>query len=156
MILGKGENLLTLSADPNAIAKLDPLFIRLTVDMAHKHGPGQDEALTYEFKKCGAVYLNLRDFDRPFRKELQKEPDTINVRIGKHVWITFFKPEDKEVVLARDTPLPLAGAPPFPGFKEDGYILIGYSPPPPTGDQKKDLYLFVLWMTKFTVTDKGP
>ena len=59
------------------------------------------------------------------------------VRIDKQVWITFFKPENKEVVLARDTLLPLPGAPPFPGFKEAGYVLIGYSPPPSAGNRRR-------------------
>jgi hypothetical protein len=52
MILGSNENVLALSGDPDAGSKLRPVLTRLTVDMAHDHGPRRDEGLTYEIKKC--------------------------------------------------------------------------------------------------------
>jgi hypothetical protein len=125
--------------------------------MAHNQGPGRDESLSYEIKKSPAVILDLGDLDRPFRKELQKEPDTVHVVIGRQSWITFFRPEAKEVVLNRETLVPGPGVTlPFPGFKDDGIITIGYSPPSSSlkGDGPKDYVLFVLWMTMFKVTDK--
>jgi hypothetical protein len=105
-----------------------------------------------------AAYLGLVDLDRPFRKELQKEPDAVHIVIGRQTWITFFRPEDKEVILARDTLIPIGGAPPFPGFNEDGLIMLGYSAPESTRKEEagpKRLDLVVLWFSKFTVTDKG-
>jgi hypothetical protein len=151
-VLGLHENVLTRSEDPDALLKLRPILTRLTVDIAHNQGPGHDEALTYEIKKCQAVYLNLGDLDRPFRKELQKEPDMVHVMIGRQTWITMFKPEAKEVVLARDTLFPILGAPPFPGFNEDGLIMIGYAPPKPKqGSEQITPSLFVLWATKFKI-----
>jgi hypothetical protein len=156
MILGPRENLLTLAGDPDAATKLTPVFIRLVVDMAHNHGPGHDEALTYQVNKCPTVYLDLGDIDRPFRKELQKEPDTVHVVVGRKSWVTFFRPEDKEVILARDTLIPIGDAGPFPAFNEDGLITIGYSPPSSMlkKDGPKELPLIVLWVTMFKVTDK--
>jgi hypothetical protein len=156
MILGPRENLLTLAGDPDAASKLTSTFTRLVVDMAHNHGPGHDENLTYEIKKCSAVYLDLRDLDRPFRKELGKEPDTVHVVVGRQSWFTFFKPEDKEVVLARDTLIPIGDAGLFPAFNDDGLITIGYSPPKfgLKNEGPKQLDLIVHWMTMFKVTDK--
>jgi len=155
-ILGPHDNLLTLSADPNAASKLRPIVTRLTVDMAHDHSPRHDEALTYEMKKCKAVILDLGDLDRPFSKELQKQPDIVHVVIGRSSWLTKFKPEDKEVILASDTLVPIKGGQLFPGFNEDGLITIGYSPPEsmPSADKTR-LDLVVLWMTMFKITDKG-
>ena len=105
-IFGPCENYLTLARDPAALAKLPPTLIRLTVDMAHNHGPGHDEALKYEIRKTPVIHLNLGDLDRPFRKELQKEPDMVNVTIRGRKWMTMFGPKDKEVVLARIHSLP--------------------------------------------------
>ena len=155
MILPPGENLLTLSADPDAASKLRPNYTRLVADMAHNHGPRHDEALTYEIRKCGAVHLDLGDLDRPFRKELQKAPDTVHVVMGRKSWVTFFSPEAKEVVLARDTLIPLGDAGVFPAFNEGGLITIGYSPPFSRlkKDGPKELPLIVLWVTMFKVTD---
>jgi hypothetical protein len=158
MILGPHENVLTLAGDPDAVSKLQPVFTRLTADMAHNHGPGHDEDLIYQIKKCPTVCLDLGDLDRPFRKELQKEPDIVQVVIGQQTWITFFKPEDNEVILARDTLIPVGEARPFTGFNEDGLIILGYSPPESalkkeeTGPKRLDL--IVLWLSEFTVTDK--
>ena len=53
--------------------------------------------------------------------------------MGRRSWITSFRPEDKEVILARDTLVPITGGQQFPGFNEDGIIAIGYAPPEPTG-----------------------
>jgi hypothetical protein len=157
MILPPGENLLTLSRDPDAASKLQPMIPRITADMAHNHGPSRDETLTYEIKKCPAICLSFGDLDRPFRKELQKEPDMVHVAMGPHQsWITLFKPEAKEVILARDTLLPIAGSPPFPGFTRDGVIALGYAPPESAikRDGTKGLPLIILWMTMFKVSDK--
>ncbi len=154
-ILGPKENLLTLSADPEAASKLRPVVARLTADMAHKHGPGQDEALNYELRKCQEVILDFGDIDRPFMKELQKKPDVVHVVMGRRSWLTKFGPEDKEVILARDTLVPFAGGQPFPGFVEDGLITLGYFPPEgKLGAEPDRLDLFVLWMTQFKITDK--
>jgi len=70
-VLGPHQNVLAL----DAASKLRPIFTRVTADVAHNQGPGHDEGQTYELKKCQAVYLDLGDLDRPFRKELQKEPE---------------------------------------------------------------------------------
>ena len=157
MVIWPSENLLTLSGDPDALAKLRPQYTRLKADMAHKQGPGHDEALKYEIKKCPSVLLDFGDLDRPFRKELQKAPDTVHVVMGRHSWITFFSPEAKDVVLSRETLLPGPGEPlPFPGFTEDGLITIGYAPPSSSlkGPGKKDYVIFVLWVSMFKVVDK--
>jgi hypothetical protein len=157
MVIGPSENLLTLATDPDAITKLRPQFVRLKADMAHNQGPGHDEALSYEIKKGPAVLLDLRDLDRPFRKELQKAPDIVQVILGRRSWVTFFNPEANEVVLNRETLVPGPGEPlPFPGFTEDGAIMIGYAPPSSSlkGPGKKDYVIFVLWISRFKVTDK--
>jgi hypothetical protein len=156
-VLGPHENVLGLAGDPGAVSKLRPVFTRITADMAHHHGPGHDEALTYEIRKCLAVYLDLGDLDRPFQKELQKEPDIVQVVMGRKMWVTFFRPEDKEVVLARDTLTPIGGAPPFPGFNDAGLIVVGYAPPISTLKKQEGpirLDLVVLWVTTFRITDK--
>ncbi len=154
-ILAPRQNLLTLSSDPDAASKLRPVFTRLTADRAHNHGSGHDEALTYEIKRCGEVFLDFGDLDRPFLKELQKKPDMVHLVMGRRSWITSFRPEDKEVILARDTLVPITGGQPFPGFNEDGIIAIGYAPPEPTGTAAStDFNLVVLWVTMFRITDK--
>jgi hypothetical protein len=78
------------------------------------------------------------------------------VVIGQHTWITFFKPDDKRVFLARDMLLPLKGSPPFPGFNQDGLIAVGYAPPlPADGSPVKQFDMVVLWITMFKITDEG-
>jgi hypothetical protein len=155
MLLGPDQNLLTLSGDPDAASKLRTVVTKLTADMAHSHGPRADEALTYEMKRCQGVILDLGDIDRPFLKELQKKPDIVHVVMGRRSWLTKFGPDDKEVVLARDTLVPISGGEPFPGFNEDGLITVGYLPPEPTaGADPTRINLVVLWMTMFRITDK--
>jgi hypothetical protein len=155
-LMPSNENLFALAADPDAASRIAPVYTRLVADMAHNHGPGHDEALKYEIRKCGAVHLDLGDLDRPFRKELQKGPDTVHVVLGRKSWVTFFGPEAKEVILARDTLLPVGDAGVFPAFNEDGLITIGYSPPKSMlkKDGPKEVPIIVLWITMFKVIDK--
>jgi hypothetical protein len=80
----------------------------------------------------------------------------VQVVMGRKTWVTFFKPEAKEVVLARDTLFPIGGAPPFPGFNEDGLIMIGYAPPKPKpGAGPIRLDMFVLWVAIFKIVGEG-
>ncbi len=153
-ILGAGNNLLTLSSDPGATSKLRPVFARITADVDHNQSTGNAKAPPYEFGSCQELVLSFGDLDLPFQKELQKKPDTAHVIMGSKAWATIFKPEAKEVYLARDTLSPIRGGVPFQGFKEDGLILIGYMPPPPTGNEVRDIHVMVLWMAAFKITDK--
>jgi hypothetical protein len=101
-------------------------------------------ALAYEFRGCQELVLDFGDLDLPFRKEFQKKPDTIHVIMQGRAWAAFFKPEAKEVYLGRDALVPIRGSVPFSGFREDGIIMIGYMPPPPTGDEVRPLNVLVL------------
>ncbi|MDG6991041.1 MAG: hypothetical protein JRM99_06430 [Nitrososphaerota archaeon] len=154
MILGAGDNLLTLSGEPDAASKLRPVFAKITADVDHNKSAGNAKAPPYEFDQCQELILSFGDLDLPFRKELQKKPDTVHVIMGPKAWGTTFKPEAKEVYLGRDTLIPLRGGVPFQGFRENGLVLIGYMPPPPTGAEVKNLNVLVLWMASFKTTDK--
>jgi hypothetical protein len=154
-LLGPGDNLLTMAADPDAASKLQSVFVRITADIDHNHSRGNEKAPSYEFKKCKEVILSFGDLDLPFRKELQKKPDTVHVIMERRAWAVFFRPEAKEVYLNRDNMIPIRGNEPFPGFNADGIIMIGYMPPPPTGDNTpKEMGVLVLWMAEFSITDK--
>ena len=153
MVLRAHENLLWLAGHSDAVTKLSPVVTRLKADIAHHSGRGGREALTYSVEKDSAVYLGLDELDRPFRKELQKEPDTVHVVIGPNIWALMFKPSDKEVFLVRDSLVPMGRTVgPFPGFKEDGSIIIGYAPPQPTGGEGDGQYdVLVLWSGRFKI-----
>ena len=153
-ILGPGDNLLTIAGNAEAASKLRPLFARITADVDHNRSTARDKALTYEFKRCQEVVLSFGDLDLPFSKELQKKPDTVHVATKRGIWATFFKPEAKEIFLSRDMLTPIRGNEPFPGFKEDGMIMIGYMPPPSTGDKPVELRVLVLWAAEYRITDK--
>ena len=155
-VLGPGDNLLTMSADPGALSKLRLTYQRIVADVDHNHSPGHENPLKYEFEKCTELILALGDLDLPYSKELQKRPDMVQVVIGQGIWATIFGQEDKEVYLSRATLVPFKGERPFPGFVEDGAIVLGYMPPIPTGEiNKQGIGLMVLWATLFKVTDKA-
>jgi len=79
----------------------------------------------------------------------------VHVVMGQFSWLASIKPYDKEVILARDTLVPMGEGRPFPGFNEDGLITIGYSHlEPKPGEDRPTLDLVVLWMTAFKVIDK--
>jgi hypothetical protein len=151
-VLGSGDNLLTLASDSEAASRLRPVFMRITADIDHDQSAGK--AQSYEFRRCQELVLAFGDLGLPFRKELQKKPDMVHVVMNRRAWATIFNPDAKEVVLGRDTLYPIRGAEPFPGFKEDGVVMIGYMPPPPTGNEPPAMGMFVLWAAMFKVTYK--
>jgi hypothetical protein len=155
-ILGPGDNLLTMASDPDVLSKLRPIFVKITADVDHNQSAGNDKAPSYEFKSCQELILSFGDLDLPFRKELQKKPDMVHVIMGRRAWVTIFKPDAKEVVLCRDTLYPIRGGEPFPGFNEDGAIMIGYMPPVPTRDDTPLVGLFVLWTGMFMISAAPP
>jgi hypothetical protein len=150
-ILGPGDNLLTLASDPEATSKLRPVFERITADVDHNHSTGNEKAQIYEFGACQELLLSFGDLDLPFRQELMKKPDMIHVIMGQNAWATVFKPDAKEVYLARDTLVPIRGGKPFSGFAEDGVIMIGYMPSTSPRDDAVAVGLFVLWAGTFKV-----
>ncbi len=152
-VLGPGDNLLTLAGDPEAASKIRPVFIRITADVDHNQSAGDGKAQAYEFRSCQELILSLGNLDLPFSPELQKKPDMVHVIMGQRDWATIFKPDAKDVFLGRDTLVPIRGGEPFPGFKEDGAIMIGYMPPVPTRDDTPAVAMFVLWAAMFKVTD---
>jgi len=152
-LLGPGDNLLTMSGDPQAAARLVPVFQRITADV--DHNKNHENAPSYEFRKCKELILSFGDLDLPYRKELQKKPDTVHVIMGRRAWMTIFKPDAKEVYLVRDTLVPIRANEPFPGFVEDGMIMMGYMPPVPTGEKPPaEVGVVVWWMAEFKITDK--
>jgi hypothetical protein len=154
-ILGPGDNLLTLASDPEAASKLRPIFVRIAADVDHNQSAGNDKALTYEFGRCQELILMFGNLDLPFREELQKKPDMVHVVMNRKAWATIFKPGAGEVFLGRDTLFPVRGGEPFPGFIDDGVIMVGYNPPAPTRNANLEVGLFVLWAAMFRITDKG-
>jgi hypothetical protein len=156
-VIAPGVNLLTLSLDPDAASKLEPVVIKIRADVDHNSFTAGDKALNYELKPRPGLILEFGDLDLPFRKEFQKKPDTVHVLLKGmrgRIWATVFKPEDKEVYLNRDSLVPLQGGQPFPGFRDDGMIIIGYIPPVPKSDDVKDLVMPMFWGAMFKVTDK--
>jgi hypothetical protein len=153
-ILGTGENLLTMSSDPDAVLKLRPVFNKITADVDHNHSPGHEKPLTYEIRPSSQLILELGDLDLPYSKELKKKPDMVHVVIRGRIWATGFQPEAKEVYLTPSTLVPLEGGTPFPGFAEDGLIMIGWMPPVPPSGGSKTLGMPVFWVTQFRVKNK--
>ncbi|HME19428.1 MAG TPA: hypothetical protein VKF15_06825 [Nitrososphaerales archaeon] len=152
-ILGPGDNLLTLANDPEAASKLRPAFERITADVDHNRASGNDKAPAYEFKRCAELILSFGDLDLPFRKELQKKPDSVHVVMNRRAWATAFKPDAKEVFLNRGMLFPIRGNEPFMGFNEDGLIMICYMPPVPTGDKAPaEVGMVVYWMAEFKIS----
>jgi hypothetical protein len=155
-ILGPGDNLLTMASDPEAASKLRPAFERITADVDHNRASGNGKAPAYEFRSCPELILSFGDLDLPFRKELQKKPDSVHVVMNRRTWMTVFKPDEKEVFLNRGMLFPIRGNEPFMGFNEDGLIMICYMPPVPTGDKAPaDVGMVVYWMAEFKITEKG-
>ena len=153
-ILGPGDNLLTMADSPEAASKLRPVSQRITADVDHDKPTAGDKALNYEFKQCQQLVLAFGDLDLPFRKELQKKPDVVHVLMNRKSWVAVFEPEAKEVFLNRSTLVPIRGGQPFPGFNEDGAIMIGYMSPVPKENEKPEIGLFVLWMAEFKIMGK--
>ncbi len=154
-ILGPDDNLLTLASDPRAASKLKPVLEKITADVDHNRSPGGSNGPPYQFRKCKELVLAFGDLDMPFRKELQKKPDMVHVVMNRRIWATIFKPEDKEVYLNRNSLFPLQGQGPFPGFEDDGMIMLGYMPLLPSEGKAPQPSLFVLWAAEFRIADKA-
>lgn len=116
---------------------------RILADHYHDKVAAGQGALAYEFCKSKGLVLGLAGLRIP-RKEMENKPNTVHVVTGRGIWSTAFDYTAAEVQLTPETLSPVRGDQPFPGFNEDGVIVVGHLPPTKTG-------LGVFWMTMYKI-----